>query len=276
MRAFDIAKLAFDRWKQRTMEHALPGVESYLIRFVSVFAIQFLMVLFLAILMFGFVFGVLLVLISDASPIMIGLLVLITLFMTVALFGTIIGTSAFIQGLMNGGLAGVLKGVVHGGRYDFGDVFRTAWGSKWPLFKISLITILVIFPMAAIPMLVFFIPFILLMVLDPLFSFLFIFAYLFFFLIVLLLMIFIVPLNQLPHIIHWNEGRDGWQAVKGGFSFAFRYPGEVFGLGFLYVIALFISRLLPGIGIIIGILGPPYMMTCLQLLYDEKKGAKKI
>ncbi len=273
MRAFDIAKLSFDRWKQRTMEHALPGVESYLIRFVAGFAIQLVIIMLLFTIMFGFIFGVLFVFISDANPIMIGLLVLITTVLTVAFFGTIIGTSAFIHGLTIGGLAGVLKGVVHGGRYDFGDVFRTGWGSKWRLFKISLITALVLIPMVLIPIVIFALPFVLLMVINPLFSFLFFFFYIFLFIIVLLLQIFIVPLNQLPHIIHWNEGKEGWQAVKGGLSFAFRHPGEVFGLGFLYVITLFFARFIPGVGLIIGILGPPYLMTCLQLLYDEKKGA---
>jgi hypothetical protein len=155
-------------------------------------------------------------------------------------------------------------------------VFRGGWGSKWQLFKISLITILVLIPTVLLPIALFTLPFALLMVLNPLLTFLFLFFYIFLIIILLLMQIFIVPLSQLPHIIHWNEGKLGWQAVKGGFRFAFKQPGDVFGLGSLYVIALFISRMIPGVGLIFGILGPPFFMTCLQLLYDEKKGGMKI
>lgn len=272
MRAFDIAKEAFDHWKTRTMDHALPGLEAFLITLVAVLAFQAIAITFSVMLMVGFIFGVLLVFISEASIMILAVLILATIVLALAFLGVIIASSALVQALSTGGLTGVLKEVVHGGKYDFGDVFSKGWGSIWTLFKIALLTLLIIIPLVVLPILVLIAPFVVIMVINPLFSFFFFFVYLFVLFVSLAMSIFIVPLTRLPYIVHWNEGKNGWQAVKGGFSFAFRHPGEVFGLGLLYMLATFVSRLIPGVGFLLSILGPPFMATCLQLLYDEKKG----
>lgn len=273
MKALDMAKEAIELWKKGASNYIVPAVEWYVLAMVAssivIFSLVALMMASLFIIFFGLIGGFLIGTDLFSLYFMFLLWPLLMLLVVLLALPFIMMILAFINGVLVGGLSKTVLSTMAGNTPKFGDVSRTGWHDRWPLFKISLIKMVVMVMIMAVPMSV------ITMMLFPLLLFPF-FGILLYYMAIMVISVGLgavtTPLNFLPYIMYWREKRRGWDAVHRSISFISLHWRESLGLGLLYQAASLVLAFIPGIGILLGLVGPSFILTCLNLLYEEKMG----
>ncbi|MCU0798756.1 MAG: hypothetical protein MUC62_03685 [Candidatus Thermoplasmatota archaeon] len=274
MRAYEIAKEAFGLWKRDLGKYILPSAEYYLatmvVSSVLVFGILGIIGVLIVLSILGLIGGFLL---SD-GPFGFGFLSIIlfpflVLLVFIVLFPVLIVVMSFVNGVLNGGLSKAVLDIMSGRKNQFGDLIKTGWKDRWSFMKMELLKIVIILVVTLVPITIVSVIAIPLLI-FPVIGFLF--YYILIWLVSLALGVVVMPFHYLPYILYWKEGRYGWDAVSTSIKFMSEHWREALGLGLLYQVAAMVLMMVPGLGMVLALLAPAFLFTCLSLLYDEKRG----
>lgn len=275
MKAFDIAKEAYQIWKRDVPKFLVPSAEYYVIAMVLGSLLAFgLLGLFSVVLIISMI-----VLIGggiiSSDPIAFFFLLLLLPFILMltmlVVMPLVILFSAFMNGILLGGLSKSVLSGLEGASPRFGDVLKVGWRERYPLFKLELLKLVLVLVIVLLPI------FILSFVMAPILLFPFLGAmvyYLFIMVLTVAIGTITAPLQFLPYILYWREGRRGWGAIKRSLSFIWAHYEEALGLGLLYQLSTLVLVMVPGVGIIVALLGPAFLITCLNILYEQKTGTR--
>jgi hypothetical protein len=194
---------------------------------------------------------------------------LLLLIVFIVLYPFLIVVMSFINGILNGGLSRAVLNIMSGMDTKFGDVIKTGWRDRWSFMKVELLKLVIILVVSIVPTVIISIIAIPILIV-PFIGF--IFYYMLIMIVSIALGMVIMPFHYLPYIMYWKEGRRGWDAISASISFMREHWREALGLGFLYQVAAMVLMMVPGLGMILALLAPAFLFTCLSLLYEEKLG----
>lgn len=254
--AWSLIDKAFSLWKNDLGKFAFPAVEAYLIR-----SIAMVLTLPLSIIMMVIFF------ISNFSDEGITGQHLMVLGMIFVFFYPIVTIVQIITlSLINSGLAHVSFGLLQGGKYRFGDIFRFGKGRRMEFFWLVFFDSLFIGAIISIIVLIFITISVVLIILTAGLGV----CLLMLFMPLLLIPIFaLMPLQYLPFIIKYREGLTNYQCLRKSFDMLLSDLGLFITLGFYVSLITIVLAMIPGLSIIIGIFMVPFMFTVFCIYYQE-------
>ncbi len=274
MRAYKIAQEAFGLWKKDIGKYILPSAEYYLAAMVVSFLLVFGLLGIMSVLIILSIVGLLGGFLLSGGPFGFGFLSIILfpfllLLVFIVLYPFLIVVMSFVNGILNGGLSRAVLNIMTGRDTKFGDVIKTGWKDRWSFMKVELLKMVIILVVSIVPIVavsIIAIP----ILIVPFIGFFF--YYILIWMMSIALGMVIIPFHYLPYIYYWKEGGRGWDTLSASIKFMSEHWREALGLGFLYQVAAMVLMMVPGLGMLLALLAPAFLFTCLSLLYDEKHG----